>query len=109
MTPETRTYTDVNSINTTHAIRYTLPSTWRNSWNTWAVVATGLGSSNATFVLYLNGAAIITLLPEVLRTTGITAGAVRLGINGLILLLVILFLPNGLLTIFTGRRRLAPA
>ncbi|HZQ98449.1 MAG TPA: branched-chain amino acid ABC transporter permease [Chloroflexota bacterium] len=63
----------------------------------------------AAFVGPILGAAIITLLPELLRVTGITAGAIRFGVNGLILLLVILFLPNGLLTVFTGRRRLAPA
>ena len=62
----------------------------------------------AAFVGPILGAAIITLLPELLRVTGITAGAIRFGVNGLILLLVILFLPNGLLTVFTGRRRLAP-
>jgi branched-chain amino acid transport system permease protein len=50
------------------------------------------------------GAVAITLLPEVLRNVGVTAGAIRLGINGLVLLLVILFLPNGLLALF-GRRR----
>jgi branched-chain amino acid transport system permease protein len=62
-----------------------------------------------SFVGPILGAAIITLLPEALRATGVAAGAVRLGINGLILLLVILFLPNGLMTLFTGRRRLASA
>jgi branched-chain amino acid transport system permease protein len=61
----------------------------------------------SSFVGPILGAAIITLLPEALRVTGVAAGAVRLGVNGLILLLVILFLPNGLMTIFTGRRRLA--
>jgi branched-chain amino acid transport system permease protein len=50
------------------------------------------------------GAVAITLLPEVLRNVGVTAGAIRLGINGLVLLLVILFLPNGLLALFGGRR-----
>jgi branched-chain amino acid transport system permease protein len=63
-----------------------------------------------TFVGPMLGAVVITLLPEVLRNVGLTAGALRLGVNGLILLLVILFLPNGLLQLFTGRRaRLASA
>lgn len=50
------------------------------------------------------GAALLTLLPEVLRTAGVEAGPVRLFVNGLILLMVILFLPNGLASLF-GRRR----
>jgi branched-chain amino acid transport system permease protein len=47
------------------------------------------------------GAALLTALPEILRGTGVTAGPIRMAINGLILLLVILFLPNGLASIFT--------
>ncbi len=46
------------------------------------------------------GAALLTALPEILRGTGVAAGPVRMAINGLILLLVILFLPNGLASIF---------
>ncbi len=52
----------------------------------------------------LLGAATLTALPEVLRGVGVTAGPIRLGINGLILLLVILFLPNGLASLFSGKR-----
>jgi branched-chain amino acid transport system permease protein len=48
------------------------------------------------------GAALITALPEILRGVGVTAGPIRMGVNGLILLLVILFLPNGLASIFAG-------
>jgi branched-chain amino acid transport system permease protein len=50
------------------------------------------------------GAAMMTALPEVLRGTGVTAGPIRLGVNGLILLLVILFLPNGLASLFSKNR-----
>lgn len=46
------------------------------------------------------GAALLTALPEVLRGVGVTAGPIRMGVNGLILLLVILFLPNGLASLF---------
>jgi branched-chain amino acid transport system permease protein len=46
------------------------------------------------------GAALLTALPEILRGTGVTAGPIRMAINGLILLLVILFLPNGLASLF---------
>ena len=62
-----------------------------------------VGGTSA-FVGPIMGAVVITLLPELLRNVGLTAGALRLGANGLILLLVILFLPNGLLQLFTGRR-----
>jgi branched-chain amino acid transport system permease protein len=50
------------------------------------------------------GAAMLTALPEVLRGVGVTAGPIRMGINGLILLLVILFLPNGLASLFSRKR-----
>ncbi|MGA2939390.1 MAG: branched-chain amino acid ABC transporter permease [Syntrophobacteraceae bacterium] len=56
------------------------------------------------------GAFILTALPEALRGVGVTAGPLRLGVNGVILLLVILYLPNGLISFFskvsawTGRR-----
>ena len=49
------------------------------------------------------GAFILTALPEVLRGAGVTAGSLRLGVNGLILLLVILYLPNGLIFIFNRK------
>ena len=54
------------------------------------------------------GAALLTALPEILRGVGVTAGPIRMGVNGLILLLVILFLPNGLASLYT-RFRPAPA
>lgn len=50
------------------------------------------------------GAALITALPEILRGVGVTAGPIRMAVNGLILLLVILFLPNGLASFFTRFR-----
>ena len=50
------------------------------------------------------GAALITALPEILRGVGVTAGPIRMAVNGLILLLVILFLPNGLASLFTRFR-----
>jgi branched-chain amino acid transport system permease protein len=55
----------------------------------------------------LLGAVLLTALPEVLRALGVTAGPIRLFVNGLILLLVILFLPKGLMALF--QRRPAPA
>src|SRR5512137_260681 len=51
------------------------------------------------------GATLLTALPEILRATGVTAGPIRLGVNGLILLLVMLFLPNGLASLFTRRKQ----
>ena len=50
------------------------------------------------------GAAMLTALPEVLRGVGVAAGPIRMGINGLILLLVILFLPNGLASLLSKGR-----
>ncbi|HEX2184309.1 MAG TPA: branched-chain amino acid ABC transporter permease [Chloroflexota bacterium] len=44
----------------------------------------------------LAGAALLSLLPEILRGLGVQAGAVRLFVNGAILVAVILFAPNGL-------------
>jgi branched-chain amino acid transport system permease protein len=49
------------------------------------------------------GAAFLTLLPEVLREVGarvgLQPGPVRLLVNGLVLLLVVLFLPNGIVSL----------
>ncbi len=54
------------------------------------------------------GAAFLTLLPEVLRELapliGVQPGPLRLMINGLVLLAVILFLPNGLASLPTWVR-----
>jgi branched-chain amino acid transport system permease protein len=50
------------------------------------------------------GAALLTALPEILRGIGVTAGPIRMFVNGLILLLVILFLPNGLVSLFQRRK-----
>ena len=53
------------------------------------------------------GAVLLTTLPEILRATGVAAGPLRMAANGLILLLVILFLPDGLVSIFdrAGKRQ----
>jgi branched-chain amino acid transport system permease protein len=60
----------------------------------------------------LLGAAFLTVLPEVLRElaplVGIEPGPLRLMVNGLVLLAVILFLPNGLASL-PGRLRERPA
>ncbi|HYX92782.1 MAG TPA: branched-chain amino acid ABC transporter permease, partial [Myxococcaceae bacterium] len=49
------------------------------------------------------GAAFLTVLPELLRAlgplVGVSPGPLRLFVNGVILLLVILFLPNGLVSL----------
>jgi branched-chain amino acid transport system permease protein len=55
------------------------------------------------------GAAFLTLLPEVLRElgsrVGLQPGPVRLFLNGLVLLLVVLFLPNGIASLPRRLRR----
>ncbi len=49
------------------------------------------------------GAAFLTLLPEFLRElsriTGVEAGPLRMFVNGFVLLIVIIFLPNGLVSL----------
>lgn len=55
------------------------------------------------FVGPILGAVLLTLLPELLRLTPLPVGWPRLLLNGLLLLAVILFLPNGLISLFTGR------
>jgi branched-chain amino acid transport system permease protein len=56
----------------------------------------------------LAGSTLLTLLPEVLRALGVRAGAVRLFVNGAILVAVILFAPNGLAGLARRRRALVP-
>jgi ABC-type branched-subunit amino acid transport system permease subunit len=55
------------------------------------------------------GAAFLTLLPEVLREVGsrvgLQPGPLRLFVNGLVLLLVILFLPDGIASLPRRLRR----
>jgi branched-chain amino acid transport system permease protein len=66
---------------------------------------------SALFVGPMLGAALITGLPEVLRNlkaVGIEPGAATVFANGLILLLVILFLPNGLIGLTWPRRPRPP-
>jgi branched-chain amino acid transport system permease protein len=54
------------------------------------------------------GATLLTALPEILRGIGVTAGPIRMFVNGFILLLVILFLPNGLVSLFQRRKAAHP-
>jgi branched-chain amino acid transport system permease protein len=58
-----------------------------------------------TWVGPVLGAVLLIVLPEVLRGIGVAAGALRMAVNGLVLLLVILFLPNGLSSLLQGRMR----
>lgn len=54
------------------------------------------------------GATLLTSLPEILRAVGVTAGPIRMGVNGFILLMVILFLPNGLVSLFSRKPSRSP-
>ncbi len=56
----------------------------------------------------LLGAGLLTVLPEVLRGAGVQAGALRLFLNGAILVAVILFAPNGLAGLFRRQRQPRP-
>ena len=69
----------------------------------------------ATFWGPVAGAAFLTLLPEVLREVapmvGIDPGPLRFMVNGLVLLAVILYLPNGVVSLparLRERRAAAP-
>ncbi|MFC5997428.1 ATP-binding cassette domain-containing protein [Quadrisphaera sp. GCM10027208] len=57
----------------------------------------------------LLGSAFFTLLPELQRAVGIEAGWIRPFISGLLLLVVILFLPGGLSGLIPRRRQRMPA
>lgn len=62
----------------------------------------------ASFFGPVLGATLITLIPEFIRDVkpfGIEPGWASLFINGLTLLLVMLFLPNGLISLITGAKR----
>src|SRR5699024_7403723 len=52
------------------------------------------------------GGGFLTALPEIQRELGVQAGWLRPAINGLLLLLVIIFLPSGLVGV---GRRIVPA
>lgn len=56
-----------------------------------------------TWVGPILGAILLTALPEVLRGAGVTAGPVRMAVNGVILLIVILYLPNGLVSLLRSK------
>lgn len=64
-----------------------------------------IGGTRSVFGPIL-GAVILTALPEILRGFGVTAGPLRFGVNGAILLIVILYLPNGLSSLFQRRLNL---
>lgn len=63
-----------NSINTTHAVRFMLPTGWRGNWHRWYITATGLGSANATFELFYDGQKAISLAGPFLPTLGSIGG-----------------------------------
>lgn len=54
------------------------------------------------------GAILLTVLPTLLRDSGVDEGWVRLVLQGTILLLVILFLPEGLASLLPRRRQKVP-
>ena len=64
---------------------------------------------SAAFYGPVVGAAFLTLLPEILREVsgplGLEPGPLRLFVNGVVLLLVVLFLPNGLVSLPRRLRR----
>jgi branched-chain amino acid transport system permease protein len=67
----------------------------------------------ASFFGPVVGAAFLTLLPEILREAGsrlgLSPGPFRLFLNGVILLAVILYLPDGMISLSRRFRRRARA
>lgn len=62
----------------------------------------------AVFIGPVLGAVFFNIIPELQRTIGIDAGWIRPFISGVLLLLVILYLPGGLSGLIPRRRRAAP-
>jgi branched-chain amino acid transport system permease protein len=68
-------------------------------------LVTAVVGGTANFIGPLLGSGFQTMLPEVLRETGVAAGWIRPFISGLALLLVILFLPGGIASLIPRRRQ----
>ncbi|REJ08230.1 ATP-binding cassette domain-containing protein [Microbacterium bovistercoris] len=68
-------------------------------------LVTAVVGGTANFVGPLLGSGFQTLLPEVQRAIGIEAGWIRPFLSGLLLLIVILYLPGGLASLIPRRRQ----
>jgi len=91
-----------------HTVRFAEP----NEFGFAAVVeglVTAVVGGITLFVGPLLGSVFLTSLPELQRAIGVEAGWIRPFVSGLLLLLVILFLPGGLAALVPRRRRGATA
>ena len=68
-------------------------------------LVTAVVGGTANFVGPVLGSGFQTMLPEIQRTIGIEAGWIRPFISGLLLLLVILYLPGGIASLIPRRRQ----
>lgn len=68
-------------------------------------LVTAVVGGTALFIGPLLGSTFLTWLPELQRAIGVEAGWIRPFVSGLLLLLVILFLPGGLAALIPHRRR----
>jgi len=72
-------------------------------------LVTAVVGGTTLFIGPLLGSTFLTWLPELQRAIGVEAGWIRPFVSGLLLLLVILFLPGGLAALIPHRRRGAMA
>jgi branched-chain amino acid transport system permease protein len=91
-----------------HAVRFAEPNEFGFSTAVEGLVTAVVGGT-ALFVGPVLGSVFLTSLPELQRALGVEAGWIRPFVSGLLLLLVILFLPGGLAALVPHRRRGAPA
>ncbi|WP_153394792.1 branched-chain amino acid ABC transporter ATP-binding protein/permease [Ornithinicoccus halotolerans] len=72
-------------------------------------LVTAVVGGSTLFIGPLLGSGFLTMVPEIQREIGVDAGWVRPFLSGLLLLLVILFLPGGLASLIPVRRTAPPA
>ncbi len=77
-----------------HYVAFIDPSMFDFSWSSMAVVATVIGGKGTVWGPLIGGA-MITIIPEFLRV----ASAWRLPIFGLLLIVIVVFMPNGLISL----------
>ena len=91
-----------------HAVRFAEPNEFGFAAAVEGLVTAVVGGTTL-FVGPLLGSVFLTSLPELQRAIGVEAGWIRPFVSGLLLLLVILFLPGGLAALVPHRRRGAMA
>ncbi|MEP7192016.1 MAG: branched-chain amino acid ABC transporter ATP-binding protein/permease, partial [Actinomycetota bacterium] len=85
-----------------HFVRFADPNAFGFSTAVEGLVTAVVGGT-ALFIGPLLGSVFLTVLPELQRAIGVEAGWIRPFVSGLLLLLVILFLPGGLASLIPHR------